>query len=170
MGIKDWSRSHVTFLLIFILAVLSVVNKLDFETQPRYELLVRATDSVSGVFAETTVSINVEDSNDCYPEIESDNYNISISENTLYGTQILKINATDRDTDANSALSYLIESVNGDFDSHYFLIDVQDGSLYLKHMLDYEECKHYHIIVIVKDHGTPLSLSSKSNIWVKGKN
>ncbi|KAL9905398.1 fat-like cadherin-related tumor suppressor homolog isoform X2 [Glossina fuscipes] len=148
-------------------AVLSVVNKLDFETQPRYELLVRATDSVSGVFAEITVSINVEDSNDCYPEIESDNYNISISENTLYGTQILKINATDRDTDANGALSYLIESVNGDLDSHYFLIDVQDGSLYLKHMLDYEECKHYHIIVIVKDHGTPLSLSSKSNIWVK---
>lgn len=131
-------------------------------------MLIRATDSISGVYAEVTVSIIVEDANDCYPQIDSDNYNISLSENMFLGTQILKINATDCDFDANSALSYVIESINGKMDSDLFYIDIIDGSLYLKHQLNYEECKSYLIIISVNDHGTP-SLRSRANVWIKGK-
>lgn len=144
-----------------------MVNNLDFEKQRSYELIVTATDSVSGVYAEVPVSILVEDANDCYPSIEKENYNITLPENTFLGSQILKIRATDCDFDANSILSYSIESINGDKLSNLFYIDIAEGSLYLKHQLNYEECKSYLIVIIVNDHGTP-SLRSRANVWVQG--
>ncbi|XP_065362033.1 fat-like cadherin-related tumor suppressor homolog [Calliphora vicina] len=146
--------------------ILYVVNNLDFERQRSYELFITATDSVSGVYAEVPVSILVEDANDCYPRIEKENYNISLPENTFLGSQILKINASDCDFDANSVLSYVIESINGEIDSNLFYIDIAEGSLYLKHQLNYEECKSYIIVISVNDHGTP-SLRSRANVWIK---
>uniref|UniRef100_A0A1I8N2J7 Cadherin domain-containing protein n=1 Tax=Musca domestica TaxID=7370 RepID=A0A1I8N2J7_MUSDO len=136
--------------------------------QKSHELIVRATDIVSGVFAEVTLSIGVEDANDCYPHIETDNYNITLPENLPLGSQVLKINASDCDSDANSVLSFHIDATNGDRDSELFYIDVADGSIYLKHQLNYEECKSYLLIIKVKDHGTP-SLTSRANVWIKVK-
>lgn len=146
---------------------LYVVNELDFEKQQTHELLVRATDSISGVYAEVVVSITVIDVNDCYPEIEKDNYNITLPENIPFGSQILQINATDKDSNANGNLSYFIESINGLKDSDMFYIDITDGSLYLKTPLDYEQERHHHIIVSVKDHGLP-PLISKCNVFIRG--
>lgn len=63
-----------------------MVDELDYETKQNYELVIRATDSVSGVSAEVPVSVIVQDVNDCPPEIEKDMYNVSVSETTLrYG-------------------------------------------------------------------------------------
>lgn len=146
---------------------LYVVNELDYEKQQNYELIVRATDSISGVYAEVVVSIAVIDVNDCYPEIEKDNYNITLPENIPFGSQILQINATDKDSNANGNLSYFIESINGLKDSDTFYIDITDGSLYLKTPLDYESESHHHIIVSVKDHGLP-PLVSKCNVFITG--
>lgn len=148
--------------------MLYVVNNLDFEKQRSYELFITATDSVSGVYAEVPVSISVEDANDCYPLIEKDNYNITLPENTFPGSQILQIRATDCDFSANSILSYSIESINGENDSNLFYIDIAEGILFLRHQLNYEDCKSYLIVVSVSDHGTP-SLRSRANIWIKGK-
>jgi hypothetical protein len=36
-----------------------VVDELDFETKQNYDLIIRATDSVSGVYAEVPLSIAV---------------------------------------------------------------------------------------------------------------
>lgn len=143
------------------------MHRLDYESRQHHELLIRATDSVSGVYAEATVSINVHDANDCYPELDSYNYHVNLTENALFGTEILKLNASDCDSGANSALSYLIESVNGRRDSETFHMDIQNGLLYLKEAIDYEKCQQYYIVVVIKDHGTP-SLSTKANIWIKG--
>lgn len=145
-----------------------MVNSLDFEKQRSYELIITATDSISGVYAEVPVSILVEDANDCYPVIEKENYNVTLPENTFLGSQILKINATDCDFGANSVLSYVIESINGEKDSNLFYIDISDGALYLKHQLNYEDCKSYLIVISVNDHGTP-SLRSRTNVWIEGK-
>uniref|UniRef100_A0A0A1WPP1 Fat-like cadherin-related tumor suppressor homolog n=1 Tax=Zeugodacus cucurbitae TaxID=28588 RepID=A0A0A1WPP1_ZEUCU len=148
--------------------VIYIVNELDYETKQSHEFLVRATDSLSGIYAEVTVSIIVEDANDCYPTIEQDNYNISISENLLIGSQIMKVNASDCDANANSELSYFIDSVDGKNNSALFYIDMAEGYLYLKSNLDAEESTFHHIILIVKDHGTP-SLSSRANVWLTVK-
>ncbi|XP_017121894.1 fat-like cadherin-related tumor suppressor homolog isoform X1 [Drosophila elegans] len=145
-----------------------VVNELDYEQMNSHDVSIRATDSLSGVYAEVVLSVSIIDVNDCYPEIESDIYNITIPENTSFGTQILKINATDKDSGANAKLSYYIESINGQNNSELFYIDVTDGNLYLKTPLDYEQIKYHHVVVNVKDHGSP-SLSSRSNIFITVK-
>lgn len=75
-----------------------VVDELDYEQRQSYELLIRATDSVSGVSAEVPVSVLVQDVNDCPPEIEQDSYNITVSERAQFGTAILKVQAKDNDT------------------------------------------------------------------------
>lgn len=75
-----------------------MVDELDYEQRQSYELLIRATDSVSGVSAEVPVSVLVQDVNDCPPEIEQDSYNITVSERAQFGTAILKVQAKDNDT------------------------------------------------------------------------
>lgn len=144
-----------------------MVSELDYEVKNSHDISIRATDSLSGVFAEVVLSVSVIDVNDCYPDIESDIYNITIPENSSFGTQILKINATDKDSGANAKLSYYIESINGQNNSDLFHIDVTDGNLYLKTSLDYEQASSHHIVVNVKDHGSP-SLSSRSNVFITG--
>lgn len=74
------------------------MDELDYEQRQSYELLIRATDSVSGVSAEVPVSVLVQDVNDCPPEIEQDSYNITVSERAQFGTAILKVQAKDNDT------------------------------------------------------------------------
>ncbi|XP_033149615.1 fat-like cadherin-related tumor suppressor homolog [Drosophila busckii] len=147
---------------------LYVVNELDYEKQVMHEIAIRATDSLSGIFADVLLSITVIDVNDCYPEIQKDNYNVTLSENSPFGTQVLQINATDRDSGANGILSYFIESINGQNNTNTFYIDVNDGCLYLKVPLDYETIKYHHIVVNVKDHGSP-SLSSICNVFITVK-
>lgn len=74
-----------------------VVDELDFEQKSSYELVIRAIDSVSGVSAEVPVSVLVTDVNDCPPELPQDNYNITVSESSTFGTVILKVQAQDND-------------------------------------------------------------------------
>jgi hypothetical protein len=75
-----------------------VVDELDYEQKQNYELILRATDSISGVSADVPVSVVIKDVNDCPPEIEQDSYNITVSESKTFGTQILKVVAKDNDT------------------------------------------------------------------------
>lgn len=77
---------------------LYVIDHLDYESQREYALTIRATDSVSGVFAEVLVSLLVSDVNDCPPEFPVDAYNISVSEASPFGSVILKVQARDNDT------------------------------------------------------------------------
>lgn len=78
--------------------VIYVVDELDYEQKKQYELTVRATDSVSGVYAEVLVSILVLDVNDCPPEFTQDSYNVSVSEAAPFGTSILRVYSRDNDT------------------------------------------------------------------------
>lgn len=78
--------------------VIYVVDELDYEQKKQYELTVRATDSVSGVYAEVLVSILVLDVNDCPPEFTQDSYNISVSEAAPFGTSVLRVSSRDNDT------------------------------------------------------------------------
>lgn len=60
--------------------------------------MVRATDSVSGVHSEVPVSVNVEDANDSPPEFSHNEYNVTLSEATPFGTTVLAVTAIDQDS------------------------------------------------------------------------
>lgn len=78
--------------------MLYVVDNLDYEKVKEYALTVRATDSLSGIFAEVLVNILVTDVNDCPPEFQYDSYNVTVSEAAPFGSLILKVTAKDNDT------------------------------------------------------------------------
>ncbi|KAJ8667841.1 hypothetical protein QAD02_009504, partial [Eretmocerus hayati] len=160
--------------------VIYVVDELDYETKKQYELTVRATDSVSGVYAEVLVSILVLDVNDCPPEFSQDSYNVSISEAALFGTELLRLIAHDNDTGANQQIRYSIQSSttstiagasNPEEDStnisstDLFHVDPDEGIIYLKRSLDHETAPAHHLTVVASDRGQP-SLSSTAHVWV----
>uniref|UniRef100_A0A6P7FFE6 Fat-like cadherin-related tumor suppressor homolog isoform X1 n=1 Tax=Diabrotica virgifera virgifera TaxID=50390 RepID=A0A6P7FFE6_DIAVI len=145
--------------------VISVVDELDYEEQALFELTIRATDSVSGVYAEVPVSIVLQDVNDCPPEFTEENYNVSISEAAQFGSPVLTVLALDSDTGVNKEITYSISKEDSK-DHEYFFIDENDGTVYLKQSLDHEESSLHHFVVIATDKGSP-SLSSTAHVWLK---
>ncbi|XP_058065437.1 fat-like cadherin-related tumor suppressor homolog [Anopheles bellator] len=141
-----------------------VVDELDYERRQSYELLIRATDSVSGVSAEVPVSVLVQDVNDCPPEIEQDSYNITVSERAPFGTAILKVQAKDNDTGINQVINYALQTDSKNTSEHFHM-DPVDGVIYLKKSLDHETLSHHHFTVVASDKGVP-SLSSTAHVWV----
>ena len=75
-----------------------MVDNLDDEQSKEYALTVRATGSVSGIFAAVLVNVLVTDVNDCPPEFSQISYNVTVSEAAPFGSLILKVVAKDRDT------------------------------------------------------------------------
>lgn len=86
--------------------MLYVADELDYENVQQYGLTLRATDSVTAVFAEVLVSVLVTDVNDCPPEFPTDSYNVSVSEAAPFGSLVLKVAATDNDTGINKINHY----------------------------------------------------------------
>ncbi|XP_059483774.1 fat-like cadherin-related tumor suppressor homolog isoform X2 [Neocloeon triangulifer] len=152
------------FALDFNTGAIYVVDELDYEHKKQYELTIRATDSVSGVYAEVIASIRVEDVNDCAPEFTQDSYNISVSEAAPFGTSILKVVSRDNDTGINKKITYKIKK-DSENSTEYFHIDADDGSIYLKRSLDHELHRSHHFIVVATDSGIP-RLSTTAHVWV----
>lgn len=71
---------------------------LDYERARSHELVVRATDGVTGAFADAAVSLQVLDVNDCAPELDRDVYRAAVSEAAAVGDLVLTVHATDNDT------------------------------------------------------------------------
>ncbi|XP_040169864.1 fat-like cadherin-related tumor suppressor homolog isoform X5 [Anopheles arabiensis] len=152
------------FAVDFNTGAIYVVDELDYERRQTYELLIRATDSVSGVSAEVPVSVLVQDVNDCPPEIEQDSYNITVSERAPFGTAILKVQAKDNDTGINQVINYALQTDSKNTSEHFHM-DPADGVIYLKKSLDHETLSHHHFTVVASDKGVP-SLSSTAHVWV----
>ena len=149
------------FSVDFNTGVIYVVGELDYERRQSYDLIVRATDSISGAFADVPVSVLVEDVNDCAPEFDQDNYTVAVSESALFGTAILKLVATDNDS---QVLQYSIQTDNRNTSDH-FHIDAADGTIYLKKSLDHETQTRHHFMVVAQDKGLPV-LMTKTHVWV----
>ncbi|XP_014488108.1 PREDICTED: fat-like cadherin-related tumor suppressor homolog [Dinoponera quadriceps] len=152
------------FALDFNTGVIYVVDELDYEQKKQYELTVRATDSVSGVYAEVLVSILVLDVNDCPPEFTQDSYNISVSEAASFGTSVLRVSSRDNDTGINQKVRYAIQN-DTENSTELFHIDPDEGVIFLKRSLDHETRESHHFTVIAMDRGVP-SLSSTAHVWV----
>lgn len=85
-------------IIYWLLGVIFATEELDYEDEQLHQLTVRATDSVTGIFAEVTVAIVIDDVNDCPPEFSADSYHISVSEASPFGTLLSKMEAYDNDT------------------------------------------------------------------------
>uniref|UniRef100_A0A1B0CD99 Cadherin domain-containing protein n=1 Tax=Lutzomyia longipalpis TaxID=7200 RepID=A0A1B0CD99_LUTLO len=139
--------------------ILKLRDSLDRELKDIYKLTVRVTDGVQ--YTETTVTIQVTDTNDNPPIFEEPAYSFDIPENAPRGYQVGIISATDPDLGANSMLSYTVIS---DWANDVFSLNPQTGVFTLTARLDYEEVQHYILVVQAQDNGHP-SLSTTLTVY-----
>ncbi|NXY17613.1 PCDGM protein, partial [Atrichornis clamosus] len=147
---------------------------LDREKASGYNITVRAVDSGSPQRAtQKTFYLRIADVNDNAPNFSSPFDTAHIQENSLPGTSVFSVSASDPDEGSNAKLSYSILD-NGMQDvpiSTYFRIDQDNGTIYTMRALDYEQDKVFQVPVEVKDAGSPaLSSTAVVHVFVLDEN
>ncbi|XP_033742322.1 LOW QUALITY PROTEIN: protocadherin Fat 4-like [Pecten maximus] len=118
--------------------------------------LQRLTDSVM-------VVVDVLDVNDNPPKFKEKVYRASLLEDAAENTRVLKIGASDNDTNENAALSYLI--VDGNVDSR-FKITAGNGQIYLSGGLDRENQENYVLTIIASDSGKDIQYTATTTVSI----
>lgn len=120
-----------------------------------YSLSVVATDGGSPSQTRTApLSITILDENDNTPVFSSNNYDKSVLESLAVGSQVVKLEATDADIDANGAITFSlddsVDSLRG-----YFFLDSSTGAITLAKALDFENSTSRVFDVKASDGGSP---------------
>ena len=96
--------------------VVELVSSLDYETSSQITLTVTATDEDSGspLSAQATITVNVVDVNDNYPECLPTLLTPAVLESAAVGNVVATLNCSDQDSGSDGQLSYTISSGNSD--------------------------------------------------------
>ncbi|XP_059061183.1 fat-like cadherin-related tumor suppressor homolog, partial [Achroia grisella] len=132
---------------------------LDYEAARSHALTVRATDGVTGAYADLAVTLRVLDVNDCAPEFERDVYRAAVSEAAAVGDLVLALVATDNDTDSNGEVRYSLSGVGGEA-ADSFAVEPATGAVRVAAPLDCETRSEYHLLVTATDGGRPPLLTT----------
>ena len=126
---------------------------LDFESQPRYELLVVVSDDGSPPLSvNVSYTVVVDPVNEFAPRFEQQFYTQGISEDAQVGDRVISIAATDGDSPSQSH-GQVFYSLRG-LDSAIFSVS-NTGLLRVAGNLDREVEDHYVFMVIASDQGEP---------------
>ncbi|CAH1803297.1 unnamed protein product, partial [Owenia fusiformis] len=126
-----------------------LIAELDRERTAMYELVVMAKDRGDPPLNSTViVEIIVEDINDNQPTFDSSEYHIQVNETMEVDSKIIRMVATDLDTDANGRLRYEITSGN---DQNLFIIDPRSGWIRIADVLDHEKTTEHRLIIKAQD-------------------
>ncbi|KAM7338028.1 hypothetical protein ACRRTK_004147 [Alexandromys fortis] len=128
-----------------------IAKPLDAEQRSVYNMSVEVTDGTN--VAVTQVFIKVLDNNDNGPEFSQPHYDVTISEDVLPDTEILQIEATDRDE--KHKLSYTIHSSIDAISMRKFRMDPNTGILYTAERLDHEAQDKHILNIMVRDQEFP---------------
>ncbi|XP_030000831.1 protocadherin beta-16-like [Sphaeramia orbicularis] len=134
---------------------------LDREKEEIVSLLLTAVDGGEPQRSGTMqIHITVLDANDNAPVFTQPVYKASLKENSIKGTLITQVSASDSDKGSNGEVSYVI----GNSRSASKLFEVtEDGQLLLNGPIDYEKAKKYEIDIEAVDQG---GLSDYSKIII----
>ncbi|XP_038314104.1 protocadherin beta-15 isoform X17 [Canis lupus familiaris] len=137
-----------------------LIKKLDFETISSYELEIEASDG-GGLSGRCSVSIEVVDVNDNFPELTISSLTSPIPENSPE-TEVALFRVRDRDSGDNGKMTCCIQ------DDLPFLLKPSEENFYTlvtNGALDRESQAEYNITITVSDLGTP-RLKTQHNITV----
>ncbi|XP_024919227.1 putative protocadherin beta-18 [Cynoglossus semilaevis] len=141
----------------FILAVqnnnveLVLDKKLDREKQKEMNLLLTALDGGSPQRSGTAViHVTVLDANDNAPVFSQGIYKASVAENSLPGTVVVVVSASDADEGVNGEVTYDIGHLSEN-DVNVFSIDPKIGKITVTGQTDYEEKSSFAIPIEAKD-------------------
>lgn len=144
---------------------LNCTKSFDYEYQQWYYLKFHVEDINLNKTLSTnkTLTIHILDENDNIPQFLHTFYHLSIYENNQANIVLTKIETFDPDDGENGRLTYEIVTNEENFP---FVIDPITGILRCVASFDREKRAEYKFEILVRDHGFPISLSSKIPIKV----
>ncbi|XP_057698824.1 protocadherin Fat 1a isoform X1 [Corythoichthys intestinalis] len=126
---------------------LLVYSPLDRESKDRYTLNVTVYDlGIPQKSASRLLDVKILDANDNSPQFLQDSYSVEISESTPAGTEIIQVDATDKDQDENGVVRY---SILGGTD--HFAIHPETGVVTVTEPLDRERHPVYDLKIAARD-------------------
>ncbi len=146
--------------------VLILQKPLDREKSARHNLILTASDGGKPQKSATvTITIVVSDINDNAPVCDKQKYTVTVKENALEGTFLLRVNASDSDEGLNGEIEYSLRSKFRNGASEVFDLDSLTGELKIKGGLNFEERQVYELKILAADKGA-VSLSTQCNVLV----
>ncbi|XP_063060967.1 protocadherin-16 [Engraulis encrasicolus] len=141
---------------------LRTARPLDHEAQPVLELEVQARSGTPPAFGQTRVRVTVADVNDNEPVfLPSSSESLLLAEGTELGAVVYRVQAEDRDSGANGALTFDLYAATEPGQQmpsqpqRTFSIDRGTGEIRLTGRLSYETASRYDLRVTAKDGGAP---------------
>uniref|UniRef100_A0A3B4YYD2 FAT atypical cadherin 3 n=1 Tax=Seriola lalandi dorsalis TaxID=1841481 RepID=A0A3B4YYD2_SERLL len=145
-----------------------VASSLDRETIPVFTLKVEVRDKAergTRRSSVTTLSIILEDVNDCAPAFIPSSYSARVLEDLPPGAVITWVQALDPDVGPGGQVRYsLINDFNGTFEVGD--INAVSGVLRIRKELDFEKQQFFNLTVLAEDRGVP-SLRSETFVEVE---
>lgn len=152
---------------------LIILGELDAELKNNYtgELIVCDGGQIIPKCFHQPFQLHITDVNDNKPIFNQSIYDIEIFENIPMNSTIIKLNATDADSNQNSKLLYKFGRPLSQSSLDHFRIDNNTGEIYLKTSLNAKENTVFILPIIVQDSGTlPLIGQTVVRITVKDTN
>uniref|UniRef100_A0A667XGE9 FAT atypical cadherin 4 n=1 Tax=Myripristis murdjan TaxID=586833 RepID=A0A667XGE9_9TELE len=130
----------------------------------RHSFIVTASDrGIKPLMSETTVIVNIVDSNDNPPKFDSPSYFTPVTKSVKVGTKLIRVVAHDKkDFGLNSEVEYLISGGNS---SNKFKLDKQSGWVTVASSLTSDMNKVFLIDITARDKGNP-PLSARTSVRV----
>ncbi|KAM8732966.1 protocadherin gamma-A3-like [Acanthopagrus schlegelii] len=126
---------------------------LDREQHPHLSLKLIAVDGGTPERSGTVnIDVTVLDANDNAPVFNQSVYKAFVMENTVKGTSIITVNATDADSGSNGLITYSLSKMKGSA-ADIFSVDENTGTISVSGQIDYEKNRKYEVRVEAKDHG-----------------
>ncbi|KAI5624969.1 protocadherin Fat 4-like, partial [Silurus asotus] len=124
--------------------LIKLAKPLDYEQVEIHHFLIIAKDGAwFSKTGEINVTINVTDINDNSPVFTSSEYMTSVSENSVIGSSVIQIIATDKDSGTNAEVAYSLISGHTD----YFSLDLINGTITTREMFDFEQQQSFELTV-----------------------
>ncbi|KAM4675303.1 protocadherin gamma-C5-like isoform 9-T9 [Discoglossus pictus] len=136
---------------------------LDREKVSQYTIHLVVTDLGSPPLqTQSTIILNISDTNDNPPVFIQSNYNGFIKENNAPGIVLCSVSAFDADEGVNTELIYSVaeSQIGGSSVSSFVYINPNTGNIYAQRSFDYEHIQVFQITVRVEDSGLPKLFSN----------
>ncbi|XP_046839069.1 protocadherin Fat 4-like [Xenia sp. Carnegie-2017] len=144
-----------TFTIDPIIGRIALNKSVDYEMKKNYTILVIATetDSVEKYSSNQTVFVIITNINDNNPVFNQSQYNLSVNEGDVVGTNIGQIMASDNDAGYYGDVTYSLIGNGADM----FLVDKENGTISVARSLDYESRTLFYIGLQAKDGGNKIT-------------
>ncbi|XP_054244955.1 protocadherin gamma-B5-like [Indicator indicator] len=134
-------------------AELVLRRALDREREQSLQLVLTALDGGDPPRSGTAqLYINVTDANDNAPVFAQDRYRVSLREDSLPGSTVLNISATDADAGTNARITYGFGETLAKV-LQKFVVDAESGTITLQEALDFEDTRSLSLAVEARDGG-----------------